>query len=48
MINILYAVLVLGVMGAAFAALLGVASKVFAVETDPREAAVLECLAGAN
>ena len=42
MINILYAVLVLGVMGAAFAALLGVASKVFAVETDPREAAVLE------
>ena len=48
MMNILYAVLVLGVMGALFAALLGVASKVFAVETDPREQAVLECLAGAN
>ena len=48
MTTILYAVLVLGVMGAAFAALLGVAAKVFAVEVDPREEAVLECLAGAN
>lgn len=48
MINILYAVLVLGVMGAAFAALLGFASKVFYVETDPREEAIMECLAGAN
>jgi len=46
--NILYAVLVLGVMGAVFAALLGVAAKVFAVEVDPREEAVLSCLAGAN
>ena len=48
MTTILYAVLVLSVMGAAFAALLGVAAKVFAVEVDPREEAVLECLAGAN
>ena len=35
MTTILYAVLVLSVMGAAFAALLGVAAKVFAVEVDP-------------
>ena len=48
MMNILYAVLVLGIMGAAFAALLGFASKVFHVETDPREEAIMECLAGAN
>lgn len=48
MMNILYAVLVLGVMGAAFAALLGFAAKIFAVETDPREEAVMEVLAGAN
>ena len=34
MMNILYAVLVLGVMGAAFPALLGAASKIFYVETD--------------
>lgn len=48
MLNILWAVLVLGIMGAAFAALLGFASQVFYVETDPREAAIMECLAGAN
>lgn len=46
--NILYALLVLGVMGGVFGAVLAVAAKIFAVETDPREEAVLACLAGAN
>ena len=48
MMNIVYAVAVLGVMGALWGAILAFASKVFAVEVDPREEAVLECLAGAN
>ena len=48
MMNIIYAVAVLGVLGALWGAILAFASKVFAVETDPREAAVMECLAGAN
>ena len=45
---VLYAVLVLGIMGAAFGAILAVASKIFYVEVDPKQAAVRECLAGAN
>ena len=32
--EILYAVLVLGIMGAVFGAVLAIASKVFAVKTD--------------
>ena len=45
---VLYAVIVLGVLGAVFGAILAVASKIFAVEVDPKQAAVRECLAGAN
>ncbi len=48
MTTILYSVLVLGVLGALFGALLAVAAKIFHVETDPREAAIRACLAGAN
>jgi len=46
--NIVFAIVVLGVLGAAFGLILAVASKVFEVEKDPREEAVLGCLAGAN
>lgn len=42
------AVVVLGVLGIIFGAILAVASKVFAVEKDPREEAIAECLPGAN
>ena len=44
----LAAVLSLGGIGLVAAAALGVAAKKFAVEVDPREAAVLEVLPGAN
>ena len=46
--TILTAVLVLGIMGAVFGAALAFAAKIFYVEVDPKEAAVRECLAGAN
>ena len=46
--TILTAVLVLGAMGAIFGAALAFAAKVFYVEVDPKEAAIRECLAGAN
>ena len=36
MMNILYAVLVLGVMGAIFGGLLAFAANIFHVEQDPR------------
>jgi len=45
---VIYAVIVLGVMGAVFGAILAFASKIFYVEVDPKQAAVRECLAGAN
>ena len=45
---VLYAVIVLGVLGALFGAILAVASKIFAVEVDPKQEQVRECLAGAN
>ncbi len=48
MTTILYAVLVLGVMGLLFGLILAFASKVFAVEVDERIPAVQECLPGAN
>ena len=48
MTTILYSILVLGILGALFGALLAVAAKVFAVEVDPKQEAVRECLAGAN
>ena len=46
--TILYAVLVLGALGAIFGLILALAAKVFHVEVDPKQAAVRECLAGAN
>ncbi len=46
--NIINAVLVLGVTGACFGALLAVASKIFYVPQDPRIDEVREFLAGAN
>ena len=46
--TILLSIVVLGVLGAVFGAILAFAAKVFHVEVDTREAAVRECLAGAN
>ena len=48
MMNVLYAVLVLGIMGGVLGLLLAIASKVFYVEVDPRVDAVMACLPGAN
>ncbi len=48
MMTIVYAVLVLGVMGLLFGLILAFASKIFAVEVDARIPAVQECLPGAN
>jgi len=44
----IYAVISLAVLGAAFGIVLGVAQKKFAVEVDPRIEAILEVLPGAN
>jgi Na+-translocating ferredoxin:NAD+ oxidoreductase RNF subunit RnfB len=46
--NTLYAVIVLGALGAIFGLVLAVAAKKFAVEVDEREAQILEILPGAN
>lgn len=46
--NILYAILVLGIMAGVFGLMLAVASKVFHVEKDPRLEPVTEALPGAN
>lgn len=46
--NVIYAVVVLFVMGVVFALLLGIAARVFAVEVDERVPLVQECLPGAN
>ena len=46
--SVLLAVLVLGVLGGIFGALLSFASKIFHVEKDPKEEQVRACLAGAN
>ena len=48
MMNIVAAVVVLGVMGVVFGLVLAIASKVFEVKKDPREEAILSHLAGAN
>lgn len=48
MINVIYAILVLGIMGGVFGLLLAVASKVFAVEKDERLEPMIEALPGAN
>ena len=45
---ILYAVLVLSLIGLVFGLILGVAAKKFSVEQDERVAKVRECLGGAN
>lgn len=46
--NILFATLVLGLLGLVFGLLLTIASKKFHVEVDPRIEEVRSCLAGAN
>lgn len=48
MTNVIYAILVLGIMGGVFGLLLAVASRVFAVEKDERLEPVTEALPGAN
>ncbi|MEI3101926.1 MAG: RnfABCDGE type electron transport complex subunit B [Oscillospiraceae bacterium] len=47
MSSILLAILVLGVLGGIFGAVLAVASKIY-VEVDPKQEAIRACLAGAN
>ena len=46
--SLVYAIAVLGVLGAVFGLVLAVASKVFAVETDERLEPMIEALPGAN
>ena len=48
MTNVIFAIVVLGVLGALFGLVLAIASKIFEVKKDPREEAILGCLAGAN
>ena len=48
MTNVIYAVSVLGAMGAVFGLALGFAAKVFAVEVDERQEAIQGILPGAN
>ncbi len=46
--TVIYAVVVLGVLAIIFGLILAFAAKAFAVEKDPREEAIAECLPGAN
>ena len=46
--TVIFAVVVLAVLGAIFGLVLAIAAKVFAVEVDPREEAIVGCLPGAN
>ena len=46
--TVLFAIAILGIMGAVFGLVLAIASKVFAVETDERLAPMTEALPGAN
>ena len=48
MTNVIFAIVVLGILGALFGLVLAIASKIFEVKKDPREEAILGCLAGAN
>ena len=48
MSNVLFAVLVLGVIAVAFGIILSVAAKIFEVEVDERLPLIQACLAGAN
>ncbi|WP_409967328.1 RnfABCDGE type electron transport complex subunit B [Bengtsoniella intestinalis] len=46
--TIVFAIIVLAVLGAIFGCALAIASKVFEVETDPRFDQIMDCLPGAN
>ncbi|MBR2132403.1 MAG: RnfABCDGE type electron transport complex subunit B [Oscillospiraceae bacterium] len=46
--NLLYAVLTLGIIGGIFGVVLAVASRVFAVQNDPRLGEIIDALPGAN
>ena len=46
--NVIYAVVILGVLGLLLGVVLAFASKVFHVEMDPRVIQVLDALPGAN
>ena len=46
--NILYALLTLGILGGVFGLILALASKIFEVKTDPKLELILDCLPGAN
>ena len=46
--TVVLGVVILGALGGIFGIILAYASKVFAVEKDPREEAILGCLPGAN
>ena len=48
MMNVIYAVLVLGVIAVVFGLILSVAAKAFEVEVDERLPKIQACLAGAN
>ena len=48
MMNVIFAVLVLGVIAVVFGLVLSVAAKAFEVEVDERLPKIQECLAGAN
>ena len=48
MTNVIYALIVLGALGALFGLVLAVAGKKFAVKVDEKQEAVRECLPGAN
>lgn len=45
---VMICVVILGVLGLIFGAVLGFAAKKFHVEVDPREEAIVACLPGAN
>ena len=42
MLNVIYALLVLGILGALFGLVLSVASKIFEVKKDPRAEEILD------
>lgn len=48
MMNIVFAVIIMGALAIVFGAVLAVAAKKFAVEVDPRQEAIAEVLPGAN
>ena len=48
MMNIVFALLVLGILGLVFGLVLAVASKIFEVKTDPRFPEIMDCLPAAT